>query len=110
MTPLLSAIGKVKFARRDARQLSSDEWIRQLRNDYGDPQHWYKDAEGAPFTHFTGGYWHEPNGQMNVEVLEGTKPYETYSDDISGLAIRAAFLPNVHEWVIDDRQPEPVAE
>src|SRR6267143_7070721 len=79
--------GQVRTKRRPA-DVASDEWIPQLRSEYGEPEHWYKDAEGAPFSHFTGGYWHEPNGQMNVEVLEGIKPYEAYSDDTSGLAVR----------------------
>ncbi|MEK6283980.1 MAG: hypothetical protein AABN95_26820 [Acidobacteriota bacterium] len=68
-----------------------------------EPEHWYPDEEGAPFTHHTGGYWYDDKGQMNVEVLEGTKPYETFSDDTMGLSVRAAFLRNVNFWVVADR-------
>lgn len=47
---------------------------------------------------------------MIVEVLEGVKPYENYSDESVGLSVRVAFLPNVHFWVIADRERKHQAD
>ena len=94
--------GQVRTEKRPA-ELSQEDWAKQVRNYYREPEHWYPDEEGAPFTHHTGGYWYDDKGEMNVEVLEGTKPYETISDDAVGLSVRACFLENVHFWVVADR-------
>jgi len=84
-------------------ELSNEDWAKQVRSVYGEPKHWYPDEEGAPFTNHTGGYWFDDKGNMNVEVVHGTQPYETFSDDAVGLSVRAAFLPNIHWWVVADR-------
>ncbi|MBC8030185.1 MAG: hypothetical protein H7Z16_08745 [Pyrinomonadaceae bacterium] len=95
--------GRVRTAIRSAT-LSSEEWDKELRYDYQKPED-CPDAEGAPISELTGEYWHDEKGQM-VGVLEGVKPYETFSDESVGLSVRAAFLPNVQLWVIADRDRE----
>jgi len=94
--------GRVRTETRPS-DLSQEEWTRYLKSHFSEPEHWYPDEEGAPFTHHTGGYWHDEKGQMNVEVLQGIRPYETFSDKAVDLSVRAAFLPNIHFWVIADR-------
>lgn len=100
--------GRVRTESRPA-ELSRSEWEERLRFDYLEPEHWYKDEEGMPFSHYTGGYWDE-NGQMKAEVIEGVKPYEDFSDEVSGLSIRATFLLHIHQWVLADKEREPSDE
>jgi hypothetical protein len=100
--------GRVRTEVRPA-EMNVEEWERRVRHAYVEPYHWYADVDGAPFKHFTGGYYQEA-GQVTVEVLEGVKPYETFSDESFGLSVRATFLTNVHKWVVADRERKPEDE
>jgi len=84
--------------------LSSDQWGKELRYDYLEPdQHWFRNANDVPDPQ-TGGYWHE-NGQTYIELIQAVKPLETFSDKSFGLSIRATFLPNTNWWVVADIDP-----
>ncbi len=84
-----------------------EDWRKYLSSKYGEPEHWFPDEEGAPFTRHTGGYWHDEKGQMVVEVIEGIEPYKTFADDTLDLSVSAAFIPHLHMWVIADRRRSP---
>ena len=60
-----------------------------------------EDAGGMPFTNATGSFRFE-NGQVKVMKVEGVKPYQTFSDDASGLSVRAVFLDHLNQWTIAD--------
>ncbi len=97
--------GQVRADQRPA-EISSNVWHLQLRHQCCDPQHWYRDAAGSPVIHWTGGFCRESSEEAKLAILESSEPYRTYSDDVSGLAIRAVFHPNLREWVIDDLPAE----
>jgi len=84
--------------------VSEEQWPKHVRSQYSEPKHWYPDAEGAPYTNHTGGYWYDDKGDMNIQVAHSTQPYETFSDDAGDLSVRAAFLKSLHWWVVADRK------
>jgi hypothetical protein len=90
--------GQVQTKRRPA-DWSAAEWEERLRSAYLEPERGYGDAEGMPFTNLTGDFRWE-NGQVKVVRLEGVKPYETYSDEASGLSVRAVFLSHINQWTV----------
>lgn len=92
--------GKVRTEMRPA-QLTPQAWENRLRFAYIEAEHGGEDAGGVPFTNATGSFRFE-NGQVKVMKLEGFKPYETYSDDASGLSVRAAFLEHLNQWTITE--------
>ena len=87
-------------------ELSPEDWKEQLRANCLEAEHWYKDERGVPFNQLTGNYWYEKNGHMVAQTSERVVPYKNFSDESSGLSVRAAFLPDINQWVIDDREPE----
>jgi hypothetical protein len=87
-------------------ELPVEEWEKHLRSEYGEPEHWYRNEDGVPFSHFTGGYWYE-NGRMFLEVIDGITPYKNFSDEATTLSVRAVFDPDINNWVVADMDPEP---
>ena len=82
-------------------ELSPKDWEARLGSDYLEPEHGYGDVEGMPFTNLTGDFRWE-NGQVKVVKLEGVKPYETFSDEASGLSVQAVFLSHLNQWAVAD--------
>jgi len=37
---------------------------------------------------------------VKVVRLEGVKPYEVFTDESSGLTVRAAFLSHINQWAV----------
>jgi hypothetical protein len=91
--------GRVRTEKRPAH-LSSQDWEVGLSNNYLEPEHGYNE-EGMPFQNMTGDFRFE-NGQVKVVRLEGVKPYETFSDEASGLSVRAVFLSHLNQWAVAD--------
>jgi hypothetical protein len=91
--------GRVHTEKRPAH-LSSQDWEVGLSNSYLEPEHGYNE-EGMPFQNMTGDFRFE-NGQVKVVRLEGVKPYETFSDEGSGLSVRAVFLSHLNQWAVTD--------
>jgi hypothetical protein len=91
--------GKVRTERRPT-QFSPRDWQVRLQNNYLEPEHGYNE-EGMPFQNMTGDFRFE-NGQVKVVRLEGVKPYETFSDEGSGLSVRAVFLSHLNQWAVAD--------
>jgi hypothetical protein len=91
--------GQVRTEKRPA-QSSPQDWEVRLHNDYLVPERGYNE-EGMPFQNMTGDFRFE-NGQVKVVRLEGVKPYETFSDEGSGLSIRAVFLSHLNQWAVAD--------
>jgi hypothetical protein len=91
--------GQVHTEKRPS-QLSSRDWQVGLHNSYIEPEHGYNE-DGMPFQNMTGEFRFE-NGQVKVVRLEGVKPYETFSDEASGLSIRAVFLSHLNQWAVAD--------
>ena len=91
--------GRVRTEKRPS-QFSSKDWEVGLSNNYLEPEHGYNE-EGMPFMNMTGDFRFE-NGQVKVVRLEGVKPYETFSDDASGLSVRAVFLSHLNQWAVAD--------
>jgi hypothetical protein len=89
--------GRVRTEKRPAH-LSSQDWGVGLSNSYLEPEHGYNE-EGMPFQNMTGEFRFE-NGQVKVVRLEGVKPYETFSDEGSGLSVRAVFLSHLNQWAV----------
>jgi len=87
--------GQVRTERRPA-QLSAEDWVVRLGTDYLEPDRGFNE-EGMAFTNLTGDFRWE-NGQVKVVKLEGVKPFETFSDEASGLSVRAVFLEHVNQW------------
>ncbi len=92
--------GKVRTERRPA-QLTPQAWENRLCFAYIEAERGSEDAGGMPFTNATGSFRFE-NGQVKVMRVDGVKPYETYSDDASGLSVRAAFLEHLNQWTITE--------
>jgi hypothetical protein len=90
--------GKVRTERRPA-QLTPQAWENRLQFAYIEAERGGEDAGGIPFTNATGNFRFE-NGQVKVLKVEGVKPFQTYSDDASGLSVRAAFLEHLNQWTI----------
>jgi hypothetical protein len=88
--------GHVRTERRPA-QLTPAAWENRLRFAYIQAEQGGEDDAGIAFTNATGSFRFE-NGQVKVMKVEGVKPYQTYSDDASGLSVRAAFLEHVNQW------------
>lgn len=91
--------GKVRPETRPG-QLSTSEWQARLLSSYLEPEHGHSE-EGIAFTNLTGDFRWE-NGQVKVVKLEGVKPYETFSDESSGLSVRAVFLSHLNQWTVAD--------
>ena len=91
--------GQVRTERRPT-QFSPTDWQVRLQNNYLEPEHGYNE-EGMPFQNMTGEFRFE-NGQVKVVRLEGVKPYETFSDEGSGLSVRAVFLSHLNQWAVTD--------
>ena len=92
--------GKVRTERRPP-QLTPQAWENRLSFAYIEAERGSEDAGGMPFTNATGSFRFE-NGQVKVMRVDGVKPYETYSDDASGLSVRAAFLEHLNQWSITE--------
>jgi|SRR5215471_12280132 len=90
--------GHVRTERRPS-QLTPQAWENRLRFAYLEAEHGAEDAGGMPFMNATGSFRFE-NGQVKVMKVEGIKPYETFSDDASGLSVRAVFLEHLNQWTI----------
>jgi hypothetical protein len=90
--------GKVRTEHRPA-QLTPRAWENRLRFAYIEAERGNEDGGGMPFTNATGSFRFE-NGQVKVMKVEGVKPYETYSDNASGLSVRAVFLQHLNQWTI----------
>ena len=90
--------GKVRTERRPA-QLTEQAWENRLRFAYIEAERGSEDAGGMPFTNATGSFRFE-DGQVKVLRVDGIKPYQTFSDDSSGLSVRAAFLDHLNQWMI----------
>ena len=90
--------GRVHTKHKPAEWLP-EEWEERLQSAYLEPEHGYGDAEGMPFTNLTGDFRWE-NGQVKVVRLEGVKPYEVFTDESSGLTVRAAFLSHINQWAV----------
>jgi hypothetical protein len=91
--------GKVRTETRPAK-FSPTVWEGRLRLAYLEPEHGYLE-EGVPFLNMTGSFRFE-DGEVKVVKDEGVKPYETFSDETSGLSVRAVFLSHLHQWSITD--------
>ncbi len=81
-------------------QVSAPEWETRLRADYLEPEHGYNE-QGIPFTNMTGDF-RFVNGEVQVVRLDGVKPYQTFSDESSGLSVRAVFLSHLNQWTVAD--------
>lgn len=92
--------GNVRTERRPA-QLTPQAWENRLTFAYIEAEHGSEDAGGMPFTNATGSFRFE-NGQVKVMKVEGVKPYQTYSDEASGLSVRAVFLEHLNQWTIPE--------
>ncbi len=92
--------GNVRTERRPA-QLSPQAWENRLTFAYIEAEHGSEDAGGMPFTNATGSFRFE-NGQVKVMKVEGVKPYQTYSDEASGLSVRAVFLEHLNQWTVSE--------
>ena len=90
--------GKVRTERRPA-QLTPQAWENRLRFAYIEAERGSEDEGGIPFMNATGSFRFE-NGQVKVMKAEGVKPFQTYSDDASGLSVRAAFLEHLNQWTV----------
>lgn len=90
--------GQVRTERRPA-QLTPHAWKNRLQFAYIEAEHGSEDVGGMPFTNATGSFRFE-NGQVKVLKVEGVKPYQTYSDDKSGLSVRAVFVDHLNQWTI----------
>jgi hypothetical protein len=90
--------GKVRTERRPV-QLTPQAWKNRLQFAYIEAERGSEDAGGMPFTNATGSFRFE-NGQVKVLKVEGVRPYQIYSDDASGLSVRAVFLEHLNQWTI----------
>lgn len=97
--------GRIRTEIRPA-ELSPQEWRERLRR-YQEPEHWYKDAEGKAYRHSTGRHEYDQEGRLVLIFAEGVKPYQTFTDEASGLSVRFAFLGISREWFIADLEGEP---
>ena len=92
--------GHVRTERRPP-QLTPQAWENRLRFAYIEAEQGREDAGGVPFTNATGSFRFE-NGQVKVLRVDGVKAYQTYSDQPSGLSVRAAFLDHLNQWTISE--------
>lgn len=97
--------GRVRKEARPA-ELSPKDWENQLHSDYLEPEHWYKDEEGVSFARLAGSYSYNKDGQLRLHTADGFKPYTVFSDEASGLSVRAAFLSTTGEWFVADRESD----
>jgi len=89
--------GNVRTERRP-EQLTVQAWENRLRFAYIEAEQGNED-EGVSFTNATGSFRFE-NGQVKIMKVEGVKPFQTFSDDASGLSVRAAFIEHLNRWTI----------
>ncbi len=90
--------GNVRTERRPA-ELTSQAWENRLRFAYIEAERGSDDSGGMSFTNATGAFRFE-NGQVKVMKVEGVKPYQTFSDDASGLSVRAVFVDHLNQWTV----------
>lgn len=90
--------GNVRTERRPT-ELTPQAWENRLRFAYIEAEHGSEDSGGMSFTNATGAFRFE-NGQVKVMKVEGVKPYQTFSDDASGLKIRAVFVDHLNQWTV----------
>ena len=93
--------GVVRTERRP-ETLTTQAWENRLRFAYIEAELSAEDAGGMPFTNATGSFRFE-DGQVKVMRVDGVKPFETFSDESSGLSVRAAFLDHVNQWKVADK-------
>jgi hypothetical protein len=79
-------------------QLTAQAWENRLRFAYIEAERGAEEG-GMSFTNATGAFRFE-NGQVKVMKVEGIKPYQTFSDDASGLSVRAVFLEHLNQWTV----------
>ena len=89
--------GQVRTETRPT-QWSAQEWETRLHSDYIEAEHGYNE-QGIPFTNMTGDF-RFVNGEVQVVRLDGVKPYQTFSDESSGLSCRAVFLSHLNQWTV----------
>ncbi len=92
--------GKVRTERRPS-QLTGQAWENRLRFAYLEAESGTEDEGGIPFTNATGSFRFE-NGQVKVMRVDGVKPFETFSDEASGLSVRAAFIEHLNQWTVTE--------
>jgi hypothetical protein len=92
--------GQVRTERRPS-QLTVQAWENRLRFAYIEAERGGEDSGGIPFTNATGSFRFE-NGQVRVMRVDGVKPFETFSDEASGLAVRAVFLEHLNQWTVTE--------
>lgn len=97
--------GRVRTETRPA-QLSPRDWGGRLHYAYLEPEHGYNE-EGVPFMNMTGSFRLE-NGEVKVVRDEGVKPYETFSDEASGLSVQAVFISHLNQWAVAELGPQMV--
>ena len=89
--------GKVRTERRPA-QLTPAAWENRLRFAYIEAERGSEEG-GIAFTNATGSFRFE-NGQVKVMKVEGVKPYEKFSDEVSNLSVRAVFVEHLNQWTV----------
>jgi len=89
--------GNVRTERRPS-QLTTQAWENRLRFAYIEAERGGEEG-GMSFTNATGAFRFE-NGQVKVMKVEGVKPYQTFSDEPSGLVVRAVFLEHLNQWTV----------
>ncbi len=92
--------GEMRTGRRPS-QLTPQACENRLRFAYIEAERGTEDAGGMPFTNATGSFRFE-NGQVKVMRVDGVKPFETFSDEGSGLSVRAAFLEHLNQWTVTE--------
>lgn len=90
--------GNVRTERRPS-QLTPQAWENRLRFAFIEAERGSEDSGGMSFTNATGAFRFE-NGQVKVMKVEGVKPYQTFSDDASGLKVRAVFVDHLNQWTV----------
>jgi hypothetical protein len=90
--------GNVRTERRPS-ELTPQAWENRLQFAYIEAERGSEDLGGMSYTNATGAFRFE-NGQVKVMKVEGVKPYQTYSDDTSGLSVRAVFVDHLNQWTI----------
>lgn len=89
--------GKVRTERRPS-QLTAQAWENRLQFAYIEAERGGEDT-GMRYTNATGSFRFE-NGQVKVMRVDGVKPFEVFSDDTSGLSVRAAFIDHLNQWTV----------
>ena len=89
--------GKVRTERRPV-ELTAQAWENRLRFAYIEAERGSEEG-GISFTNATGSFRFE-DGQVKVMKVEGIKPYEKFSDEQSGLSVRAVFIDHLNQWTV----------